>query len=127
MRRNVTLFILGLAAAAVLPAPALAKVQAVKGITIVIPLNATGSSREASVRAMKAVVEVIRKQPGLIDEVLMESKNPDSKPSHVHVLHWRAQKDWEAVFANPEFQKAIQDNSAYLAVSGGASIYTPVK
>lgn len=127
MRRNFTLFALSLAAAAALPASALAQPKPVKGITIVIPINALGTSREASVKAMKSVVEIIRKQPGLMDEVLMESKNPDSKPSHVHVLHWRTQKDWEAVFANPEFQKAIQANSAYLAVAGGAGIYTPVK
>ncbi len=52
-----------------------------------------------------------RKQPGLIDEVLMAHKNPANKPSHMHVMRWREQKHWEAVFANPEFQKVLQANS----------------
>ena len=97
------------------------------GVTIVIPLNGVGASREASVKAMQAVQAVVRKMPGLIDEVLMENKNPASKPSHVHVMRWREQKYWEGVFANPEFQKVFQANSAYLAVVDSAGIYTPVK
>jgi quinol monooxygenase YgiN len=97
------------------------------GVTIVIPLNGVGASREASVKAMQAVQAVVRKLPGLIDEVLMENKNPANKPSHVHVMRWREQKNWEAVFTNPEFQKVFQASSAFLAVVDSAGIYTPVK
>ena len=97
------------------------------GITIVIPITATGDSREASVKGMKAVAAVVRKQPGLIDDVLMENKNLANKPSHMHVTYWRDQKNWEALFSSPEFQKAIQDNASVLTVAEGASIFTPVK
>lgn len=97
------------------------------GITIVIPINAIGPSHEASVKAMKAIIAVVRKQPGLISETLMENKNPSNKPSHVHVTRWREQKNWEAMFANTEFQKVFQANSAYVTVNDGAGIFTPVK
>lgn len=98
-----------------------------EGLTIVIPLNATGSSREASVKGMKAVADVVRKQPGFIDGVLMEHKNSANKPSHVHVTRWRDMKNWEAVFLNTEFQNALKANASVLQVQDAAGIYTPVK
>jgi quinol monooxygenase YgiN len=98
-----------------------------EGVTIVIPLNATGASREASVKAMKAIAAVVEKQPGLIEGVLMEHRNPANKPSHVHVMRWKDMKSWEAVHANPEFQKILQANTATVQVQDGAGVYTPVK
>lgn len=97
------------------------------GLTIVIPLNATGQSREASVKAMKAIAAVVEKQPGVIDGVLMAHRNPDNKPSHVHVMRWKDLKSWEAVHANPEFQKVLQANTATVQVQDAAGVYTPVK
>jgi len=98
-----------------------------EGVTIVIPLAAAaGKSRDEVVKAMQNIVAVIRKQPGLIDEVLMENKNPANKPTHVHVTRWREMKNWEMVFANADFQKAMAANAGFFAVDG-ASIYTPVK
>jgi quinol monooxygenase YgiN len=116
-----------LCSALMLPHAALAQAKPAEGVTIVIPLNGIGASREASLKAMKAVQAVVRKQPGLIEEVLMENKNPANKPSHVHVMRWREQKNWEAVFTAPEFQKAFQANSGFIAVVDSAGIYTPVK
>jgi len=62
-------------------AQAQSKPTAPDGVTIVIPLAAAaGKSRDEVVKAMQNIVAVIRKQPGLlIDEVLMESKNPAKK------------------------------------------------
>ncbi len=116
-----------LGSALALPDAAFAQAKPTEGVTIVIPLNAIGASREASVKAMQAVQAVVRQQPGLIDEVLMENKNPANKPSHVHVMRWREQKSWETVFANPEFQKVFQANTGLLSVVDSAGIYTPVK
>jgi len=98
-----------------------------EGITIVIPVNSVaGKGREEVKQAMAAMNEVIRKQPGLIDEQLLENKNPANKPNYVHVMRWRALKDWEAVFAKPEFQKAIAIHTSTITVDG-AGLYTPVK
>jgi quinol monooxygenase YgiN len=109
-------------------APAFAQTKPAQvGITIVIPLNAIGASRESSVKSMQAIAAVIRKQPGLIDEVLMEHKNPANKPSHVHVMRWQDMKNWEVLIVNPEFQKALQAHAATVQVQDAAGVYTPVK
>ena len=108
-------------------AQAQSKPTAPDGVTIVIPLSAAaGKSREEVVKAMQNIVAVIRKQPGLIDEVLMENKNPSNKPTHVHVTRWREMKNWEMVFANADFRKAMAANAGFFTVDG-AGIYTPVK
>jgi hypothetical protein len=98
-----------------------------EGVTIVIPLNAIGNSREASVSSMKAIAAVVRKQAGLIDDVVMEHRNPANKPSHVHVMRWKEMKNWEAVHGDPEFQKILQANKASVQVQDGAGVYTPIK
>ena len=128
-RRNLLLATSALAlSAAALPQIAWAQsATAPPGITIVIPITAIGASREASIKGMKAVAAVVRKQPGLIDDVLMQNKNSANKPSHLHVMHWREQKNWEALFSNAEFQNVLKDNAAVLAVTDGAGIYTPLK
>ncbi|MET3134071.1 heme-degrading monooxygenase HmoA [Oxalobacteraceae bacterium GrIS 1.11] len=110
--------------------PSLGHAQAkdsAEGVTIVIPINEIGSSHEASVKAMQAIAAVVRKQPGLIAETLLENKNPANKPSHVHVTRWREQKNWTAVFNSAEFQQVFHANSAYIAVSDGAAIFVPMK
>ena len=131
-RRNVLLnsLITATAVVAALAAAPSAQAQSkalTEGVTIVIPLNATGASREASVKAMKAIAAVVEKQPGLIEGVLMEHKNPANKPSHVHVMRWKDMKNWEAVHGNAEFQKILQANNATVQVQDGAGVYTPVK
>jgi len=98
-----------------------------EGVTIVIPLAAgAGKSRDEAVKAMQNIAAVIRKQPGLLDEVLMENKNANNKFSHVHVMRWRDMKNWESVFASAEFNKAMAANAGFFTLDG-AAIYTPVK
>ena len=112
---------------AVSSAQAQSSPAAPEGVTIVIPLAAaSGKSRDDVVKAMQNIVAVIRKQPGLPDEVLMENKNLANKPPHVHVTRWRELKNWEMVFANADFQKAMAANAGFFTVDG-AGIYTPVK
>ena len=104
-----------------------AQTAASEGVTIVMPLATKGANVEASVAAMRAVQAVIRKQTGLIDEVLMASKNPSAKPSHVHVMRWKSQDAWEKSLQNPEFNKVVGDNIKVIELTGGASVYLPLK
>ena len=62
-RRHNLFATVALASALALPQAALAQPKPAEGITIVIPLNAIGASREASVKAMQAVQAVVRQQP----------------------------------------------------------------
>ena len=93
---------------AVSSAQAQSSPAAPEGVTIVIPLAAaSGKSRDDVVKAMQNIVAVIRKQPGLLSEVLMENKSPTNKPTHVHVTRWREMTNWELVFANADFQTVM--------------------
>lgn len=95
--------------------------------TIVQAFDAAPGKSSAEVyKAMYNMVSTIRKMPGLVDDVVLENKNPANKPSHVHVMRWRDQKSWEQMFASAEFQKAIKENASYFVVDA-AGIFTPVK
>lgn len=95
--------------------------------TIVQPFDAVPGKNPAEVyKAMQNMAAAVRKMPGLVDDVVMENKNPAIKPTHVHVMRWKDQKSWEAMFSNPEFQKAIKDNASYFTVDA-AGIFTPMK
>ena len=95
--------------------------------TIVQPFDAAPGKNPAEVyKAMQNMVATVRKMPGLVDDVVLENKNPAIKPTHVHVMRWKDQKSWEAMFSNVEFQKAIKDNASFFNVDA-AGIYTPMK
>jgi quinol monooxygenase YgiN len=95
--------------------------------TIVQPFDAAPGKAAADVyKAMQNMVAVVRKMPGLVDDVVMENKNPAIKPTHVHVMRWKDQKSWETMFTNAEFQKAIKDNASFFTVDA-AGIFTPMK
>jgi len=85
-----------------------------EGVTIVIPLAAgAGKSRDEAVKAMQNIAAVIRKQPGLLDEVLMENKNANNKFSHVHVMRWRDMKNWKAYLPAPSSTKRWPPTRAF--------------
>jgi quinol monooxygenase YgiN len=96
-------------------------------VTIVQPFDAAPGKSPAEVyKAMQAMAAAVRKMPGLVDDVVVENKNPGIKPTHAHVMRWKDQKSWEAMFSNAEFQKAIKDNASYFVVDA-AGIFTPMK
>lgn len=96
-------------------------------VTIVQPFDAAPGKNPAEVyKAMQNMVTAIRKMPGLVDDVILENKNPAIKPTHVHVMRWKDQKSWEGMFANAEFQRAIKENVGYFSVDA-AGIFTPMK
>lgn len=128
MNRRHSLIGAAILAMAAVAYPPLASAQSnSEVVTIVLPINMAGTSREASISALRAVQAVVRKQPGLIDEVLEENRNPEIKPEFVHVTRWRAQRFWEDMFTSPEMQKVIRDNLDKLQGIDAARIYTPIQ
>jgi heme-degrading monooxygenase HmoA len=96
-------------------------------VTIVQPFDAAPGKNPADVyQAMQNMANAVRKMPGLVDDVVLENKNAAIKPTHVHVMRWKDQKSWEAMFSNAVFQKAIKDNASYFSVDA-AGIFTPMK
>ena len=128
---NSKIFIAAAAITFALTSPHVALAQATGplegGVTIVIPLDAIGASRDSSLKAMQAVVAVVRKQPGLVTDVLLSNKSSAATPSHVHVTHWRDQRSWELMFTDAEFLKILRANSAFLSVADSAGVYVPAK
>jgi heme-degrading monooxygenase HmoA len=96
-------------------------------VTIVQPIAVVSGKNPAEVyKAMQNMSAAIRKMPGLVNDVVLENKNPAISPAYVHVMRWKDQKSWEAMFANVDFQKAIKNNAGYFAIDA-AGIYTPMK
>jgi heme-degrading monooxygenase HmoA len=88
------------------------------------------SARNAATRAqlqerMSAIREYIRKQPGYIQNALMENRNPANKPDFVGVSRWKSFKDWEALWLKPEFQKLVAAVGEVGDINPGT--YSPVK
>jgi quinol monooxygenase YgiN len=101
--------------------------RAATGTFVAIALTApTGKSREDVIKAMQPFVDLIRKTPGLIDQILLESSFPNNTPSHVHLMHWQEMKDWEALFQNPQFMAAIEASGNDVKVNP-AEVFTQVK
>lgn len=88
------------------------------------------SARNAAARAplqerMGAIRDYIRKQPGYIENALMENRNPGAKPEFVGVSRWKSFKDWEALWLKPEFQKLVAAAGEVGDINPGT--YSPVK
>ena len=88
------------------------------------------SARNAAVRAplqqrMGAIRDYIRKQPGYIENALMENRNTGSKPEFVGVSRWKSFKDWEALWLKPDFQKLVAAAGEVGDINPGT--YSPIK
>ncbi|MDH4451200.1 MAG: hypothetical protein QE265_11535 [Rhodoferax sp.] len=88
------------------------------------------SARNAAARAplqerMAAIRDYVRKQPGYIENALMENRNPGNKPEFVGVTRWNSFKDWEALWLKPEFQKLVAAAGEFGEVNPGT--FSPVK
>ena len=88
------------------------------------------SARNATARAplqerMGAIRDYLRKQPGYIENALMENRNAGAKPEFVGVSRWKSFKDWEALWLKPEFQKLVAAAGEVGDINPGT--YSPVK
>jgi heme-degrading monooxygenase HmoA len=88
------------------------------------------SARNAGARAplqerMAAIRDYIRKQPGYIENALMENRNSGGKPEFVGVSRWKSFKDWEALWLKPEFQKLVAAASEVGEINPGT--FAPIK
>lgn len=98
-----------------------------KEVTIAIILQvAEGKDPVEAVEAMKEVGVFISKQPGLIDGVLLQSSFPGNSPSHVHIMRWRELRDWEAISGSDDFQKLLDEKSAFFDLKP-AEVFMPVE
>ena len=77
-------------------------------VVTVMQFTARGASTRAQLQErMGAIRDYIRKQPGYIENALMENRSGNGKPDFVGVSRWKSLKDWEALWLKPEFQKLV--------------------
>jgi heme-degrading monooxygenase HmoA len=62
-------------------------------------------------KRMAAMRDYLRKQPGYIENALMENRNSQSKPQFVGVSRWKSFKDWENLWLKDDFQKLVRSIS----------------
>jgi hypothetical protein len=97
------------------------------GSFVAIPIAVKpGKSQEEVLAAIRPIMELIRKAPGLMEEVLLESSFPNYVPTHVDLMHWKERKDWESLFAKAEFLAAI-DASGDVFSLAPAQVFTEVR
>jgi hypothetical protein len=100
---------------------------ATDAVTVVLPITLkAGKSRADAMKLIKGTIEIIRSQPGLVDETLMENKSSTGTPTFVHIMRWREIKDFEAMTSNKEFLSSIAKNNGHYTVDL-VKLYLPVK
>jgi heme-degrading monooxygenase HmoA len=83
------------------------------------------ASRPELQKRMAAMRDFLRKQPGYIENVLMENRNTDAKPDYVGVSRWKSFKDWEKLWLMPEVQKLVASINEVGQINPGT--FAPVK
>ena len=105
------------------PVPALDDTNTV--VTVMQFSAKSAAVRPELLKRMALIRDYIRKQPGHIDNVLMENRNGDAQPSYVGVSRWRSFKDWEAMWTKVELQKMVASASEVGTINPGT--FAPVK
>jgi heme-degrading monooxygenase HmoA len=85
----------------------------------------SAATRDQLQQRMGAIRDYIRKQPGYVENALMENRNTGAKPEFVGVSRWRSFKDWEALWLKPEFQKLVAAAGEVGDINPGT--YSPLK
>ena len=104
------IFSLLLAASAVAaqaaPSPALDDPNTV--VTVMEFTAKDPAQRAELAKRMTAMRDHIRKQPGYIDNAVMQNRNPGNKPDYVGVTRWKSFKDWENMWLKEDMQKLVR-------------------
>lgn len=98
-----------------------------RGVIVAVPLTAKpGKSADQVVSAMRPIINLIRSQKGLLEEVLLGSSFPNNRPSHIHFMRWKEQRDWENLSADQKFLSALSASGDVFSLQP-AEIFTAVK
>jgi heme-degrading monooxygenase HmoA len=104
-------------------APALDDPQTV---VTVMQFSAKNAANKIELKKRMATMrDYLRKQPGYIENAVMENRNGDAKPEYVGVSRWKSFKDWEVLWNKPEFQKLVASVSEVGDINPGT--FAPIK
>jgi len=76
--------------------------------TLGVAQAAPSPQRAELAKRMTAIRDYIRKQPGLIDNAVMQNRNPGNKPDFAGVSRWKSFKDWENLWLKDDMQKLVR-------------------
>ena len=126
MKRHAAVLALALAVSGASFAQGLPALDDPNTVVTVMQFSARNTAARAPLQErMGAIRDYIRKQPGYIENALMENRNPGAKPEFVGVSRWKSFKDWEALWLKPEFQKLVAAAGEVGDINPGT--YSPVK
>lgn len=92
----------------------------------VMQFTAKDKTQKLELKKRMDVMRVyLKKQPGFVDNVILENRNADNKPDFVGVSRWKSLKDWEALWNSKEYQKIVSNVTEIADVSPG--MFTPIK
>jgi heme-degrading monooxygenase HmoA len=124
--RRALLTIATLAALGSTPAMAVPALDDPNTVVTVMQFTARDPANKAELaKRMGAIRDYLRKQPGYIENALMENRNPDSKPQYVGVSRWKSYKDWENLWLKEDFQKMVRSVGEIAELNPGT--FAPVK
>ncbi|MEK7345770.1 MAG: antibiotic biosynthesis monooxygenase [Pseudomonadota bacterium] len=86
-----------------------------------------GASREELLNRMTAIRDYGRKQPGIIDNAIMENRNTANSPTFVGVTRWKSFKAWEAMWTSDEFKKLVARVTEIGDINPGTFAPVPAK
>lgn len=84
-----------------------------------------GASRAELKKRLLAMRDYQRRQPGFVDNALLENFHPEAKPQFVGVARWKNAKDWEALWLSKEFQGIVRSLGEVGDLT--PAMYAPVK
>jgi heme-degrading monooxygenase HmoA len=97
-----------------------------KEVTIAMDMTvAKSASNEDLDQALRRLTAAVRKQPGLLNQVVLKNAVPTHRPTHVYVTRWRTLGDWERMLANPEIQQVTNQYRSVFTLDS-TDVYTPV-
>lgn len=109
LRRLVLAFGLLAGAPAALTTATAAPLDDPNTVLTVMQFSARGAAALPELKKrMAAMRDFQRKQPGYVENALMENRNPQTKPHFVGVARWKSVKDWETMWQKEEFQKLVR-------------------
>jgi hypothetical protein len=122
-----TFRILLCAAALALPIFAAAQSSFPGEVTIAMTISASPTASPEDVRrGLQAVVAQMRKQPGAIDDVILENVLRTGPPTHLLIMRWRRLADWEAMLSNAEAWKTTAQYRALFTLNRTA-VFQPLR
>lgn len=78
-------------------------------VITVMQFTARNEASKAELKTrMAAMRDHLRTQPGLVENALLENRNPSNNPHYVGISRWKTFKDWENLWLDKKTQELVR-------------------